>query len=89
MFSPRTHRIPKKAEGNQFFYVDIVYQWYTVVHTMKTKKTKPVPVRLDGETIRRLERAANRMGSNNSSVIRFAIIQVLPDIERGTIVLNN
>jgi hypothetical protein len=48
-------------------------------------KTKPVPVRLDGHTQARLKRAAKRMGSNTSCVIRLALIQQLPAIESGVI----
>lgn len=51
-------------------------------------KTKPVPVRLDTNTRARLRNAAKKMGSNSSAVIRFSILQQLPEIERGTIILK-
>lgn len=56
---------------------------------MNTKhKTKPVPVRLDEKTQGRIQRAAARMGSTSSAVIRFAITQQLTGIESGTITLS-
>ncbi len=48
-------------------------------------RTRPVPVRLDRDTRLRLQRAARRLGSNASSVIRLAIVNQLPSIERGVI----
>lgn len=51
-------------------------------------KTKPVPIRLDDKTKTRIQRAAARMGSTSSAVIRFAITQQLQGIESGTIILN-
>lgn len=55
---------------------------------MSTKqKTKPVPVRLDAKTQSRIQKAAVRMGSTSSAVIRFAITQQLTGIESGTITL--
>lgn len=55
---------------------------------MKRPKTTPVPVRLDEVTRSRLRRAAKTMGSNDSAVIRLAILIQLPDIERGRITFN-
>lgn len=49
--------------------------------------TRPVPVRLDSELRQRLKRAAKKMGSNSSAVIRFSVIQQLPIIESGTVKL--
>jgi predicted transcriptional regulator len=49
--------------------------------------TVPIPVRLDDRTRGRLDRAAKKMGSNRSSVIRFAVINQLPQIEAGKITL--
>jgi predicted transcriptional regulator len=54
---------------------------------MKKAKTSPVPVRLDDDLRGRLRRAAKRMGSNDSSVIRFAILTQLPHIEAGRITI--
>ena len=48
-------------------------------------KTKPLPVRCNEELINRLKRAAKRMGSNDSAVIRFCVLTVLPQIERGVV----
>jgi predicted DNA-binding protein len=50
--------------------------------------TKPIPVRLDALTKSRLHRAAKRLGSTRSGVIRFSILNLLPQIEAGVVVLN-
>ena len=55
---------------------------------MKRRPTVPVPVRLDDLTQVRIRRAAKRLGSNASSVIRFSILNQLREIETGRIVLN-
>ena len=52
------------------------------------RKTTPVPVRMDADMRQRLARAAKKMGSNASSVIRFAVLQQLPKIEGGTITIS-
>jgi predicted DNA-binding protein len=49
----------------------------------KGKNTTPVPVRFDQVTKGRLRRAASRMGSNSSAVIRFAVLKGLDEIESG------
>jgi len=55
---------------------------------IKTRpRTTPVPVRLDDQLSARLRRAARRMGTTTSSVIRFSILQQLVGIERGRIEL--
>lgn len=54
---------------------------------MKHGPTTPVPVRVDSLTHARIRRAAKKLGSNTSAIIRFAIINQLPQIESGTIVL--
>jgi hypothetical protein len=47
-------------------------------------KTKPIPVRLDDETIARLQTARQMLGNASmSAVIRFAIYSQLPEIEAG------
>jgi predicted transcriptional regulator len=51
-------------------------------------KTKSIPIRLDIDLRERLSRAARKMGSNRSSVIRFAIMNQLPEIEAGQITLR-
>lgn len=51
-------------------------------------KTKPIPIRLDDNTKARLDRAAKRLGSNRSAIIRFAILNQLPPIERGRVDLS-
>jgi len=51
----------------------------------KRPKTTPIPVRIDADLHRRLRRAAKAMGSNNSAVFRFALLNELPRIERGQI----
>ncbi len=51
-------------------------------------KTKPVPIRIDRVLMGRLARAAKRMGAPRSTVIRFAILNQLPQIEAGIITLN-
>lgn len=50
--------------------------------------TRPIPIRFDAQVRSRLIRAARRMGSNPSAVIRFAVLQQLPQIEAGIIVLT-
>jgi hypothetical protein len=50
--------------------------------------TRPIPVRLDERTRIRLRKAATRMGSSTSAVIRFALYQQLTEIESGTIRLT-
>lgn len=44
-----------------------------------------MPIRLDSHLRGRLSRAAKKMGSNVSSVIRFSILNQLPLIEAGNI----
>ena len=53
------------------------------------RKTKPVPIRLNAELKGRLQRAAKKMGASRSTIIRFAILDQLPDIESGRIVLRS
>jgi hypothetical protein len=50
-------------------------------------QTVPVPVRFDKLTRERLSRAAQRLGSNRSAVVRFAVFTQLPLIESGRLVL--
>lgn len=54
---------------------------------MKRRPTVPVPVRLDELTRNRIRRAAKKLGANTSSVIRFSILNQLPEIESGKVVL--
>jgi len=54
----------------------------------KTEKTKPIPVRLSDLTRGRLDKAAKRLSSTRAGVIRFAISQLLPDVEAGRINLK-
>lgn len=51
-------------------------------------KTKPIPVRLDSKTRRRIRECAKAIGGNSSTVIRLAILNQLPDIEAGHIKLS-
>jgi len=51
-------------------------------------RTKPVPIRLDKETRRRLDDAARKLSSKRAAVVRLAIHQLLPDIEAGTLILK-
>lgn len=52
------------------------------------KRSKPIPVKLDDDTIMRLDRAAKRLGTNNrSSVIKIGIASVLREIEAGSITI--
>ena len=55
---------------------------------MKRTKTVPIPVRVDAETHSRLKKAAKKLGSTTSGVMRFSIFNQLPQIEAGRIVLN-
>jgi len=43
---------------------------------------------MDKVTTDRLDRAATRLASNRTAVIRLAILQILPDIEAGQIRLK-
>lgn len=58
------------------------------MHSMNSVTT-PIPVRLDAPTKRRLRTAAKRLGSTTSAVIRLSIVNLLPQIESGVIVLNS
>jgi hypothetical protein len=55
---------------------------------MKRGPTTPIPVRLDDLTLARIRRAAKRMGSNTSAVVRFSVMNQLPQIEGGRIFLS-
>ena len=55
---------------------------------MGKKKTVPVPVRLNDLTQIRIRRAAKKLGSTASGVIRFAVLNQLPHIESGRIILE-
>jgi predicted DNA-binding protein len=50
--------------------------------------TRPVPIRLDKDLSDRLTKAAKKMGSTASGVIRFAVVNQLPEIEAGRITLH-
>lgn len=78
--------IYKSLHGVEF-RVDIVYHWYTVA-ALKAPKTKPVPIRLDADLARRLNRAAKRLGACRSSIVRLSILNQLPEIEAGHISLR-
>jgi predicted transcriptional regulator len=54
----------------------------------KPPRTKPVPIRFDSVLRGRLRQAARRLGSTPSAVVRFAVLQQLPQIERGRIILT-
>jgi hypothetical protein len=56
---------------------------------MTRAKTKPIPVRIDKTTHRRLRGAALKMGSTTSGIIRFAVLNQLPRIESGQITLTD
>src|SRR6266481_2690083 len=45
--------------------------------------TKPVPVRLDLSTIARLDRAAKRLGTNRSALIKFCAQTFVADFGAG------
>ena len=47
------------------------------------RKTRTIPIRMDDYTKGRIDRAALRMASNRTAVIRLAILQILPEIEAG------
>jgi hypothetical protein len=47
-----------------------------------------VPVRLDEITQVRIKRAAKKLGSSSSAIVRFAIMNQLPQIESGRIILT-
>lgn len=51
-------------------------------------RTKPIPIRMDSALRGRLRNAARRLGSTPSAVVRFAVLQQLPQIERGRIILT-
>jgi len=50
-------------------------------------KTKPIPIRLDADTQRRIRNCAVSLGGNSSTVIRLAILNQLPEIESGHLTL--
>jgi len=50
-----------------------------------SKRTHPIPVRLDETTASRVKRASKRLGSNSSAVIRLALITQLDAIETGVL----
>jgi len=52
------------------------------------QRTTPVPIRIDALLLERLVRAAQKMGTSRSSVIRLAILNQLPEIEGGKINLR-
>ncbi len=54
----------------------------------KKSPTKPVPIRLDQDSRDRLDSAAIKLSSNRAGVIRLAILQLLPEIEAGTLRLK-
>jgi len=45
--------------------------------------TKPIPVRLDPSTIARLDRAAQKLGTNRSALIKFCAQTFVADFEAG------
>lgn len=55
---------------------------------MKRGPTFPIPVRIDDLTRSRIRRAAKKLGSTTSAVIRFSVINQLSEIESGRIVLS-
>ena len=62
----------------------VAYHWYAIVSAMIVKrKTRTIPIRMDDYTKGRIDRAALRMASNRTAVIRLAILQILPEIEAG------
>ena len=48
-------------------------------------KTLPVPIRFERGTIRRLDRAAKRIGANRSTIARLGILQLLDQMDAGSI----
>lgn len=47
--------------------------------------TKPIPVRMSSDLVRRVQRAARSLGSSSSAIIRLSILTHLPQIESGVI----
>ena len=60
----------------------MVYQCYTL--GLMKSRTRPIPIRLDEETVFRLKRVSGVMGLNNvSAIIKLSIAQQLPSLESG------
>jgi hypothetical protein len=72
-------------ESKDFWLTSYIIDIHSV--KMKRSSTVPVPVRLDDATQLRIRRAAKKLGSNASSVIRFSILNQLQEIESGRIIL--
>ncbi len=52
---------------------------------MASPKTATIPVRLDAETNTRVKKAAKRLRTSSSSIIRLSVAAQLAEIESGTI----
>lgn len=44
--------------------------------------TKPIPIRLGADTIKRLDKAAARIGNNRAGIVRFLVESWLEEFER-------
>jgi predicted transcriptional regulator len=53
-----------------------------------TPTTRPIPVRLHGETCDRLDKVAQMLCANRALIMRLAITQILPDLEAGRLILK-
>lgn len=54
---------------------------------MKHTKTKLIPVRFHGADKERLAKAAKRLGSSVSGVVRLCVLNKLPEVEAGRLTL--
>lgn len=54
-------------------------------YVMGTPKTATIPVRLDAATTTRVKKAAKRLRTSSSSIIRLSVAAQLAAIESGTL----
>lgn len=59
-----------------------VEEFFCIVYQSFVAETKPIPVRLSGDIIGRLDAAAKRIGNNRAGVIRFLVDSWLLDFEK-------
>ena len=48
----------------------------------------PIPVRFSEETVARMDIVAPRIGGNRNTVIRLAVLRLLPELEAGRLTLS-
>jgi hypothetical protein len=89
-FQAQLHRISGEFPRDKNFQLSVLTVYIGDIRCAAMKHgepTVPIPVRLDERTRGRLDKAAKKMGSTRSSMIRFAVLNQLPQIEAGKITL--